>query len=187
MGRNWQPLIPRSKVGLYGSESEKIYPKIKDYLHGVIYDIGCGNHKITPDAIGIDGRDLDGVDIVQDGLNMIGKGEHLVADVVFSSHVLEHCLDDYKTIMDWYGMLKNGGLLILYLPDDNFYDSYENQEHIRNYRHDDFVMFFERAFCGKSKTFEGKNNPKYFEIIEHGLDVGDDKYSFFLVAKKHYL
>jgi SAM-dependent methyltransferase len=180
----WKPLIPKAKVGLYGSESEKVYPLIKQYLNGVIYDIGCGTHKITPEAIGLDGRSLDGVDIVKHGFDNYEQLQKGSADVVFSSHVLEHILDDFDAIDEWSNLIKVGGYLILYLPDGRYYNNYENEEHIRDYDYESFMMFFERAFCGKSKTFNGEHNPTYFEIVESGLDVGEDKYSFYLVAKK---
>lgn len=179
----WKPIIPKAKVGLYGSESEKVYPIVKKYLHGVIYDIGCGTHKITPEAIGVDGRKLDGVDFVHRGLDSI-RDLGNTGDVLFSSHVLEHCLDDYDTLVEWSYMIKKGGYLILYLPDGRYYNNYGNIEHIRDYNYESFMMFFERAMCGFGKDFEGFTNPAYFEVVDSGLDIGEDKYSFYLVAKK---
>lgn len=180
----WEPLKPKSNVGLYGSESEKVYPIIKDYLHGVIYDIGCGTHKITPEAIGLDGKKLDGVDIIKHGFDNYEQLPPESADVLFSSHVLEHILDDFDALEEWRNLIKPGGYLILYLPDGRYYNNYENPEHIRDYNYESFMMFFERAFCGGGKDFQGKNYQANFELVESGLDIGDDKYSFYIVAKK---
>ncbi len=174
----WVPLIPRSDVGLYGSETEKIFPKIKQYLQGSIYDIGCGLNKVVPQAVGVENRPLPGVDIICENFKEL---THLfnTADVVYSSHCLEHIVDDYAALMEWWSLLKTGGHLILYLPDGRYYNNYENIDHKRDYNYETFMMFFERAFCGMGTISE-----VYFNIIESGLDVGEDKYSFYLVAQK---
>lgn len=168
----------------YGSETEKIYHKIARYLHGVIYDIGCGAHKITPDAIGIDGRPVFEGGQVQEGLTVFPESMTGTADVVFSSHVLEHMEDDYATIVAWAKLLKPCGKLILYLPDGRHYNNYANLEHLRDYQYEQFMMFFRRAFCGEGKNFKGENLPKTFNLCEDGPDVGQDRYSFYLVAEK---
>lgn len=174
----WKPLMPKSSVGLYGSEAEKIYPKIEKYLHGVIFDVGCGANKITKDAIGFDRRQLDGVNFVCTEFSENSEFND-VADVLFSAHCLEHVPNDYAKLMEWRRLLKEGGTLILYLPDGRYYDNYENPDHIRDYNYETFMQFFERAFCGMGNIPE-----KYFEVIESGLDIGEDKYSFFIAAKK---
>ena len=46
------------------NEALKIKPKIEKYLRGTIVDFGCGDMKITPEAIGIDSRPLPCVDII---------------------------------------------------------------------------------------------------------------------------
>jgi predicted SAM-dependent methyltransferase len=168
----------------YYSETEKIYPQIAKYLSGKILDIGCGNHKVTPDAIGIDGRPHEDVGILTDSLTEFPPEMQGMADVVYSSHVLEHMPDDYDTLLAWTGLLKTGGYLILYLPDGRHYNNHTNLEHMRDYTHEQFVMFFRRALCGEGKNFRGENLYKFYELTEHGMDVGDDKYSFYLVAKR---
>lgn len=168
----------------YHSETEKIYPKIKDHVQGYILDIGCGMHKVTPEAIGIDGRSLECVGMLKDGLSKFEEHMYGTADTVFSSHVLEHMEDDYETLKEWTRLLKPGGKLVLYLPDGKHYNNYENLEHMRDYTYDQFMMFFNRAFCGQGKNFRGEFLPKIYELIDHGMDLGDDKYSFYLVARK---
>lgn len=166
------------------SETEKIYEKVKPYLGGTILDMGCGTHKITPDAIGIDGRQTEDAGIVTDRLSDFPESMHGMADVVFSSHCLEHMLDDYGTLLEWAKLLKPKGYLILYLPDGRRYNNYMNPEHMRDYTYPQFMLFFERAFCGQGKNFRGETLPLHFSVIESGQDFGDDRYSFYLVAQK---
>jgi len=168
----------------YYSETQKIREKVSKHLCGKIYDLGCGNDKITPDAIGIDGRPVFDGGIVQEGLTEFPEHMHGSADVVYSSHVLEHMVDDYATLVAWSKLLKTGGVLILYLPDGRHYDNYGNLEHMRDYQYEQFMMFFKRAFCGEGKNFRGENLPAIYRLCEDGPDVGEDRYSFYLVAEK---
>lgn len=57
-------------------------------------DLGCGENKL-PDSIGVDFRDLPGVDVVQDlTLYPWNNIPSEVADVAMSSHLLEHINPD---------------------------------------------------------------------------------------------
>jgi len=168
----------------YGSETAKIRDKVSKYLCGVIYDIGCGHDKITPDSIGIDGRPVFAGGVIQEGLTCFPESMHETADVVYSSHTLEHMEDDYATIVSWAKLLKRGGILILYLPDGRHYNNYANLEHMRDYQYEQFMMFFRRTLCGEGKNFKGEQLDATFKICEDGPDVGEERYSFYLVAEK---
>lgn len=168
----------------YGSETAKIREKVSKYLNGKIYDIGCGHDKICPEAIGIDGRPVFEGGVIQEGLTTFPSEIHESLDVVYSSHTLEHMEDDYCTIKEWAKLLKKEGVLILYLPDGRYYNNYSNLEHMRDYQYEQFMLFFRRTFCGEGKNFKGEYLPKTFELLEDGPDIGEDRYSFYLVAKK---
>jgi SAM-dependent methyltransferase len=171
------------------SEASKIKPKIEKYLQGEILDIGCGDQKITPDAIGVDARPLPGVDIVSDWENMLLNLKDKYGsywqqyDVVFSSHFLEHIPDQYGAIEEWAYLLKRGGYFILYLPDGRYYNNQDNPEHMIDMKYDDFMFWFKRSFCGEGKDYRGGEMLKTFELVEHGLDIGEDRYSFYVVAR----
>lgn len=181
---NKKQKLRKPKIMAYGSETAKIRDKVSKYLSGKIYDIGCGHDKICPNATGIDGRPVFEGGVVQEGLVNFPENVQGTLDVVYSSHTLEHMENDYATLVAWRNLLKPGGLLILYLPDGRYYNNYNNLEHMRDYQYEQFMMFFRRAFCGEGKNFRGEFLPKTFELIEDGPDVGEDKYSFYLVARK---
>lgn len=170
----------------YFSETDKareiIDPK---YLVGRGIDVGCASHKITTDAIGIDGRQLEGVDCVTDDIYNLSQIIGLQgADFLYSSHLIEHLRNPTAAIEDWAKLIKTGGYLILYLPEATHYNNYENSEHIFNWRYEDFLFYFKRCFCGEGQNFKGENLPAIFELIEAKEDFREDCYSFLIIAKK---
>ena len=167
---------------MYMSESAKVQdmPNIMRYITGRVADIGAGGNKITADAVAYDGRVLPGVDYVQDGLYITGA----VFDTIFSSHFLEHVINPGDYIINWYTHLEAGGHLILYLPEKEYYNSHNNPEHMFDWSYDDFMFFFKRGFCGEGKNYKGETLLKMFEVIEAGKDIGHDRYSFYLIARK---
>lgn len=169
------------------SETDKIRDKVSQYLNGFIIDIGSAGSPITVDAFCIDGRDFPNVKHRTDDLYTLPDqlhGKIPLADTVFSSHLLEHLADHYGALCSWTKLLKRNGYLVLYLPDGRYYNNKENEEHMSNTNYDDFMFWFNRVFCGEGKDFRGNNIPALFRLVESGLDIGDDRYSFYLVAQK---
>ncbi len=97
-------------------------------------DVGCGNRKTHPDAIGID--------LIPPGAKGTAgcvRGRCSVADVVASGdlpmfaddtldyvvlrHNLEHYQDFIKAIQEWKRVLKPGGLIGMVVPDDERCDT----------------------------------------------------------------
>src|SRR6185503_4738983 len=139
---------------------------------------------------GVDGRHLPSVNYVTDEPTQLyfnlsdGSCKDFPFDTVFSSHFLEHLPNQYEAVCDWIGLLKPGGHLVLYLPDGDHYNNRENEEHLIDVKYDPFMFWFRRCFCGEAKDFRGEHRPKVLELLEHGMDVGPDRYSFYLVCRK---
>lgn len=173
-----------SKV--YHSEAAKVrdLPHVMQYIIGRVADVGCGTDKITPDAVGFDGRPVDGVDEQRDGLLHLGHGAIQSYDTIFSSHFLEHVNDPYHYITQWATFLNPGGHLVLCMPDKAHYNSKENLEHLYDWSHDDFVFFVKRCFCGEGKNYKGDHLPKVFEFITSGMDLRENCYSFYVILQK---
>lgn len=166
----------------YMSEAAKVrdMPHVMKYVTGRIADVGAGHDKVTPDAIAFDGRSLDGVNVVQEGCLL----DDSVFDTVFSSHFLEHIRYPFEYIMDWFAHLRHGGHIVIYMPDKAHYNNEENLEHLWNWSYEDFLFWFKRNCCGEGKNYRGENLPKLFELVDSGMDVGDDRYSFYLIGRK---
>jgi predicted SAM-dependent methyltransferase len=105
-----------------GNAAQYIIPMAKQYCKGYGYDIGAGKKEWAfPGATIIDpklrrlGSDVD--------INVHKLWNHLFlpvkADYIFSSHCLEH-LDSWINALDyWYTVIKDGGVIFLYLPHFN--------------------------------------------------------------------
>jgi len=163
----------------FPSETSKIRSKVLKYLTGKkILDFGCGTDKVVPHAIGIDMRNVPGVDVPILKLDDVYtleittyQNELETFDAVYSSHFLEHLKDDKMMLKSWIKLIKPSGYLVLYLPDDAYYNNAINPEHFQRYRHLVFVQFFRKKF-------------PLMEVIDHGPDIGPDRYSFYMVAQK---
>lgn len=167
---------------VYPSETAKVRPLIMKYLKGKkrVIDFGCGTDKIVPHAVGVDMRQVPGVDVPIFNIEDVYTLEVTTFrtpterfDVVYSSHFLEHLKRDVDMVKSWTSLLFPGGHLILYLPDDDYYDNASNPEHFQRYKYKDFVE--------KLGTFPS------LKVVDHGPHYGPDCYSFWVVAEKESL
>lgn len=110
-----------------GNESGKVVWETVPYTRGRGLDLGCGPNKVWPHAIGVDNYTetrLFGIqmkpDVVCDvtKLDVFGSA---TMDFAYSSHVLEHIEDYQSALREWWRVIKPGGYLILYLPDEDEY------------------------------------------------------------------
>lgn len=160
---------------MYFSETQKIREKVIEYVEKPCIDYGCGHDKIIKEAIGVDCRPILGVNIVCDLDSKEAKAKLTsfkgTVKTIYSSHFLEHCKDDRAMLAWWIDLLAPGGHLILYLPDDEHYNNDANPEHLHRYTWDSFS----EMIIGDFRTVE---------LIEGGPDVGEDRYSFYVVLRK---
>lgn len=170
----------------YHSEADKVrdLPDVMKYITGSIIDIGAGHDKITTGAIGVDGRHMEGINLVTDDPYSLEDAISMRFDTVFSSHFLEHLSDQYRAIKSWSLLLVPGGHLVLYLPDGDHYNNKENLEHVVDMKYDPFIFWIKRAFCGEGKDFRGDHLPKIFDLVDSGMDLRENCYSFYCVLKK---
>lgn len=168
----------------YSSESAKVrdMPHVMKYVTGDVADIGAGHDPITPAAYAVDGKPLPGITETIDGLILPPWCREF--DSIFSSHFLEHTANPYDYVNNWWYHLKPGGHLVLYLPEKTAYNNFENPEHLHNWSYDDFMFWFKRSFCGEGKNYRGENLPKRFELVDHALDLGEDRYSFYVISRR---
>ena len=77
-------------------------------------DIGCGGDPVFPEARPFDVGDGDA--------NRISKYVDRRFDYVFSSHCLEHMMDPFAALGEWWGIVKPGGYLYAVVPDEDLYE-----------------------------------------------------------------
>ena len=89
-----------------------------------ILDIGCGPG-VHLDYFRSKGLIGTGLDRNPDYFQFHGEIEHVSDigqlggrqfDYVFASHVLEHCPDTFTAILEWRALLRDGGILIIFVP-----------------------------------------------------------------------
>jgi predicted SAM-dependent methyltransferase len=130
------------------SETSKCRPRLAKYCVGNGVDLGFGGDAITPTAVRVDfptpyattkgqpvqlGGDCRHLEWFRDGS----------LDYVYSSHLLEDFEDTEAVLKEWLRVLKPGGLLIIFCPDEQVYrrhcsetGQYYNQCH----KHADFSL-----------------------------------------------
>jgi predicted SAM-dependent methyltransferase len=158
------------------SETSKARNLLLKYCRGNGIDIGHGGDKISPFAISIDlptPYTCVGMDVTQ----LKGDGRDLYwftnesLDFVYSSHLLEDFEDTKKVLQEWCRVLKQGGHLVLLLPDQKIYSKFSWNEH---HHHMDF-----------SSEFVKQRIPNNMKLIYESGIIYD--YNFALVYKKDIL
>lgn len=160
-----------------GNESAKVRWDIVPYTRGRVLDLGCGHWKTFPHFIGVDNGHHWG----QASANlMVPTCERLdlvasqSCDAVFSSHLLEHIKDYKAALKEWWRVIKRGGYLVLYLPDEDEYPKVgefgANPDHKWNVNYDKIVEAMEPLSAWDLVEFQKRNQ--------------DDEYSLFFVFKK---
>lgn len=119
-------------------------------------DVGAGGDPIVPSAICIDRPEDDGrrAHVGQHPTHLMGDAANLwwfrdgCFDYVYSSHCLEDADDTAAWLREWLRVLRPGGLLVLFLPDQPTYTadcarngSLPNQAH----KHADFSLAYVRS------------------------------------------
>lgn len=84
------------------------------FFSGTGIDIGCGKDPFMPHFARFDKHNGDANNI-----------RHFVRqqfDCVVSFHCLEHMYNPYKTIQDWFSLVKKGGYMVIAVPDEDLYE-----------------------------------------------------------------
>ena len=121
------PVRRRTRCRELGGEIAKVSALIQPYVRGNGMDLGCWRYKVCPGAIGVDRAAFPAVNWLGDArdLSWLADG---VLDYVVASHILEDCPDDpCEIVKEWLRVLKGGGTLILFLPDQAKYEAWNRE------------------------------------------------------------
>jgi ADP-heptose:LPS heptosyltransferase/predicted SAM-dependent methyltransferase len=161
-----------------GYEMRKCRNRVVPYLHGVVLDLGCGNEKIIPQAIGVDLSEKADLQVDLSAPNSLNLFNSNSVDVVFSSHFLEDCIDYKSVLTEMWRVIKPHGKLILYLPHKDYYPNIGHDGANINHKHDfmpetildalDFASFK----VIKNETYSEENEYS-FEIILEKLETNN--------------
>ena len=110
----------------YTSETSLARPLLGKYCNGNGVDLGHGGDKINPTAISVD-RKKPYACTGDDPTQLVGDARELVwfrdncLDYVYSSHLLEDFEFIDPVLAEWTRVIKPGGFLVLYLPNEQVY------------------------------------------------------------------
>lgn len=163
-----------------GNEAGKVKYEIVPYTRGRVLDLGCGPNKAWPHFIGVDNGHHDQAfgwenkaDILVDSCEKLDLFQSGSVDAVFSSHLLEHIANYGAALREWMRVVKTGGYLILYLPDEDEYPKvgteYANPDHKWDVNYDRVVKAMEEVPAGWDLVEFQKRNQDTPEGNEYSL------------------
>lgn len=79
-------------------------------------ELGCGNQKTDPSAVGIDMLDFPGVDLVGDVFEILAKFPASSVERISTSHFMEHVVDVPQLMSELSRVLKQGGIVKVVVP-----------------------------------------------------------------------
>lgn len=119
--------------------------EISDGQELKVVDIGCGDNKQTPKAVGIDIIDIPEVDIVADLEEGLPLPDNF-ADHIFAVHILEHINNLVDLMNEVHRVLKPYGVLHVMVPNWRFVNSVADPTHVRFFSLQTFKFFCRPAY-----------------------------------------
>ncbi|HSY54368.1 MAG TPA: class I SAM-dependent methyltransferase [Opitutaceae bacterium] len=135
---------------VWPSETSKCRARLAPWCTGYGLDLGFGGDPIVEHAIRMDFPQPYS-DVGKQSVQLGGKAEDLYwfrdncLDFIYSSHLLEDFADTRAVLAEWLRVLKPGGRLILYLPDEQVYRRHcaaTHQPYNTHHQHADFSLEF---------------------------------------------
>lgn len=146
-----------------GNAARFVIPFAKEICKGRGYDIGCNRIAWSlPGSIPIDPA-------ISTDFNAMRLPYEKDMDYIFSSHCLEHLVGWCDVLDYWTDVLKEGGVLFLYLPDysQEYWRPWNNRKHVNIFTPEIITDYL------KSKG--------YSKIYASGVDLNN---SFTVIAEK---
>lgn len=167
------------------SETSRCKSRLATFCKGAGLDIGFGGDPITPNAITID-LPTPYCIVGNSPQHLAGDARQLhwfkdsVLDYVYSSHLLEDFTKDElpQVLKEWFRILKTGGTLIIYSPNQTLYLSHckkNKQPPNPSHKIPEFGLTF------VLNIFKDQFKNRYYTL--HAIEPVDD-YSFEAVIKK---
>lgn len=131
-------------------------------------ELGCGASKRDARAIGIDTRDLPGVDLVGDALEALRGLPDASAERVASAHFLEHVADPRALLAECARVLTPGGRLDVTVPHFSNPYFYSDPTHEKHYG------LYTLSYWVRDPLLR-RNVPQYEEplpLVLHGVRLG---------------
>lgn len=146
----WYIARDRRRRGIreWPSETSKCRARLAPFCAGYGLDLGFGGDAILPGAIRVD-LPQPYTMLSEQPVQLGGSADDLrwfrdgTLDYVFSSHLLEDFDDIEATVREWLRVLRPGGRLVLFCPDEQAYRAHcavTGQPRNPYHKHDDFSL-----------------------------------------------
>ncbi|MDD5261036.1 MAG: methyltransferase domain-containing protein [Methylacidiphilales bacterium] len=145
---NIRDFFNQMQRGSYQSETSKCRLRLARFCTGYGVDLGFGGDPITSQAIRVDSP-MPYANTGTASVQLGGDATRLhwfrdgVLDYVYSSHLLEDFEDTKAVLREWVRVLKPGGNLVLFCPDEQVYRQHckaTGQVYNENHKHPDFSL-----------------------------------------------
>ena len=136
--------------GRYPSETSKCRARLAPYCVGYGVDLGFGGDPIAPHVIRVDlpspyaNTGASPVQLGGDCANLVWFRDGTL-DFVYSSHLLEDFIDTRAVLVEWLRVLKPGGRLIIFCPDEQRFRAHctrTGQTYNPNHKHAHFSLAY---------------------------------------------
>lgn len=158
------------------SEEKLALEELGPHLDGKVLDLGCGGKKIDPRVIGVDIRPNGDYGVGYNSL--IPSGGEVACDVVdlkpfadksvdaiLAKHLFEHLINPVKALKEWGRVLKDGGRLVIIVPDWRYCESIScDPSHTAAYTPDSLTSLIE-AVGGFNITRTANVEPGYVCLV----------------------
>lgn len=128
----------------------------------VVVELGCGNRKSVPQAIGVDLLDYDCVDIVGDVFDVLRHFPDASIDEVYSCHFVEHIADLPALMHELSRVQRPGGKLEIVVP------HFSSPYFYSDYTHKTFFGLYTLSYFARDSIFK-RRVPTYGKNIEYNL------------------
>lgn len=148
-----QGIRKRLPFSIATSETSRCRARLAPYCQGYGLDLGFGGDPITPSAIRMD-MPQPYTYVGSLPVQLGGAAENLfwfrdnVLDFIYSSHLLEDYEDVESVLREWLRVLKPGGMLITFCPDEKVYRKHcaeTYQVYNPAHKHADFSLDYVKA------------------------------------------
>jgi predicted SAM-dependent methyltransferase len=163
------------------SETSQSRPRLSDYCRGNGVDLGPGGDPISPSAVRVD-LPVPYTEVGSLPVQLSGDARDLYwfrdqcLDYVYSSHLLEDFEDTEQVLREWIRVLKIGGKLVIYCPDEQKYRAHctkTGQGYNYNHIHETFSLKMVKDIIIQIGNCK---------IIHEGENIGD--YCWEIVAER---
>lgn len=151
---------------------------IRDRIIGdKVLDLGCGGNKTVPHAIGVDMiykdeaiATLSGTPSQADVHADVSKAlpfEDQSIDTIIARHIFEHLTDSVTILRQWGGLLRQGGRLIIAVPNNEVANYIPlNIEHVHGFTKDSIKSLMEATGFKVVEQLDGGNGISFISVGE---------------------